>query len=434
MSDELLFRMQTLLAEAKKTVRLSDPIKDINLFSILGMENKEVSAHSAFLYYVLKPFVQKDGKVNDHHLRMFLKKLPLNIPEPDFVDIYREYPTDFGRLDFLILYGKNGKQDAVVIELKIWAGEQPKQIERYREYLKQKGYSTENVLFLTPDERKAETGNATNITLKGCVRDFLLSLSREYEESENPEKYADYTAIIKQYISIIKVLTRDDSFMAYGTELFKDAQDIMVADKLYDAEKNLLGSLIYGLMEGLRGMLVKDGRLDVPFDSPKAIFDPDCEQFSQKYISDYYEKGKKYPALCFVIEDLSTINPEYKLDLPKDTDLYFFVEIDWNMYAGCTLRQKKDNKLNTVPMPESTKKVLEEKQIQHNNTWLTYQYIQCDGMKTISFSDYQKGLLQLLDLSNSEGMSIDPMKIESIAEDIKRVFKEQCELFFDGIE
>ena len=65
---------------------------------------------------------------------------------------------------------------------------------------------------------------------------------------------------------------------------------------------------------------------------------------------------------------------------------------------------------------------------------MTYQYIQCDGMKTISFSDYQKGLLQLLDLSNSEGMSIDPMKIESIAEDIKRVFKEQCELFFDGIE
>ena len=147
MSDELQYRMQTLLADAKKTVRLSNPIKDINLFSILGMENKEVSAHSAFLYYVLKPFVQEDGKVNDHHLRMFLKMLPLNITEPDFVDIYREYPTDFGRLDFLILYGKAGKQDAVVIELKIWAGEQPKQIERYREFLKQKGYSIENILF-----------------------------------------------------------------------------------------------------------------------------------------------------------------------------------------------------------------------------------------------------------------------------------------------
>lgn len=35
------------------------PINDINLFSILNMENKEVSAHSKFLYYIFYRLLMK---------------------------------------------------------------------------------------------------------------------------------------------------------------------------------------------------------------------------------------------------------------------------------------------------------------------------------------------------------------------------------------
>ena len=109
------------------------PINDINLFSILNMENKEVSAHSKFLYYIFLPFIDENGNKDDKNLRELFKQLHPNVAKPDFIDIQQEVVTDFGRLDFLVLYEINGKKDASVIELKIWAQEQPNQISRYKD-------------------------------------------------------------------------------------------------------------------------------------------------------------------------------------------------------------------------------------------------------------------------------------------------------------
>lgn len=86
------------------------PINDINLFSILKMENKEVSAHSEFLYYIFSPFIDDNGVRDDKNLRELFKVLHDNAAVPDFIDIQKEVPTDFGRLDFLIEYETNEKK------------------------------------------------------------------------------------------------------------------------------------------------------------------------------------------------------------------------------------------------------------------------------------------------------------------------------------
>ena len=142
-------RAVELLENAKLLINKRNPITDINLFSILGMETKEVSAHSAFLFYVFKPF-EINGEEDKYNLKVlydFLRTEKSDLPEnPANLNIFREIAFDNGRLDFFITYDN----DAIVIELKIWADEQEDQIERYREYLKGCGYSTDNVFFLTP--------------------------------------------------------------------------------------------------------------------------------------------------------------------------------------------------------------------------------------------------------------------------------------------
>ena len=201
MDEELLKRMQDLLYAAKKELKTTDPIQDVNLFSILGMENKEVSAHSAFLYYVFKPFQKADGSgVDDTHLRMLLEILFPDIKEkPAYVDIFREYATDLGRLDFLIIFDRN----AAVIELKIWAGEQPEQISRYRAFMKKNGYSENNIYFLTPGRRESQTWESYNITLKDDIKPLLIEISKKRKQ-----ELFSYAAIIDQYIAVIDKIVR----------------------------------------------------------------------------------------------------------------------------------------------------------------------------------------------------------------------------------
>ena len=62
--------MKELLETAKelyKNQKKFNPIQDINLFSILGMENKEVAAHSAFLFFIFKPFYTANGERDDRN-------------------------------------------------------------------------------------------------------------------------------------------------------------------------------------------------------------------------------------------------------------------------------------------------------------------------------------------------------------------------------
>ena len=84
----------------------------------MNIENKEVYAHSRFLYYIVSPFIDENSNRDDKNLRELFKQLHPNAAEPEFIDIQQEVVTDFGRLDFLILYETNGKKDASVIELK----------------------------------------------------------------------------------------------------------------------------------------------------------------------------------------------------------------------------------------------------------------------------------------------------------------------------
>ena len=445
MSDELLCRMQKLLAEAKKTVRFSDPIKDINLFSILGMENKEVSAHSVFLYYIFKPFVGQNKETDDWNLKSFLnylresqinKKMIPGIPEePKHMDIYREYVTDEGRLDFLVVFDN----DAAIVELKIWAGEQAGQITRYREYLQKNGFNRDNVFFLTPTGWDSTTGQSVSISLQEMAKETGVFGQIADHRQENQ----DYVLILKQYSNLIKKMTEKGS-MEDLIKVFKTPMDIQAVDKLNDARKIFLATLMEDLLWKIHNYISKDSVLDLGEKYPVMHLNKGAECLQADYIRDFYCSRKSCkPGLCYRVEDrwLEKLKPGLHTLLQKEknvkdktgtSDLYFFVAIEPDLFVGFSPRLQNQNVLDGGFIDDEDMDTLKKV---HENINCTSWYWDWEWVyrnnKKIYFADYQNGILQLLNKRIEDKMEFDEIAIQEIGDAIKSICRKQCEKFFD---
>ncbi|MDA8031236.1 MAG: PD-(D/E)XK nuclease family protein [Pirellulales bacterium] len=129
-----------------------------NIFSVLGREYDEVQTHSRFLAELLNP---KGSHLRGTvFLRLFFgmlrkKNFPQKLPEImdgelKFFDVSAEAGTgDLGRIDILI----ENREKCIVIENKIYAGDQERQLGRYYDYAKGKFGNDENfaVVYLTLD-------------------------------------------------------------------------------------------------------------------------------------------------------------------------------------------------------------------------------------------------------------------------------------------
>lgn len=124
-----------LLAKARGKIELYEAMQKLtggqfNIFSILNCERLEVSTHSAFIYELLNP--KGSHAQGILYLKAFLKDV---LNKPDFnlntVKVERERSIgEAGRLDLVI----ENKEELLIIEMKIDAGDQPKQLRRYDAY------------------------------------------------------------------------------------------------------------------------------------------------------------------------------------------------------------------------------------------------------------------------------------------------------------
>jgi len=102
---------------------------DFNIFSILDIERREVLTHSNMIFSILNP--KGDHKMGDLYLEEFLQIIGISESYQNKKwTIYREYAFDNGRIDFLI----KSSHYSIVIEMKVDAGDQDKQLARYEEY------------------------------------------------------------------------------------------------------------------------------------------------------------------------------------------------------------------------------------------------------------------------------------------------------------
>lgn len=169
MADELLEKFEKIKEQAKILknefeARKLRGINEFNIFSILRSQSDEVRLHSRFIASLLNPLEKHYQK--DLFLRLFLKV----IRKEEFIKFderERKFNTSNASIEVEKSI-KNGRIDIyikisdkhIVIENKIWAGEQPEQIKRYVNEFKNKGYENFLIIYLSPDGKiPNELGN-----------------------------------------------------------------------------------------------------------------------------------------------------------------------------------------------------------------------------------------------------------------------------------
>ena len=147
--------------------------ENFNIFKVLGLSTSEVRLHSAFLAELLNP--NGDHGLGNTFMKAFLDdviKKQVNFSfDSSSAKVYVEYDigkvsTDYkegGRIDLLI-HDKNGQ--TIIIENKIYAGDQPLQLYRYNDYADKHFRGKYILLYLTLDSHlpdKSSIGKESTI-------------------------------------------------------------------------------------------------------------------------------------------------------------------------------------------------------------------------------------------------------------------------------
>ena len=209
-----------------------------NIFSVLDIERDEVNCHSRFLKALLD-YEKPGDKVKDN-LVDFLQ----GVVGVDNVDSFKQgvrVEREKDRIDLRII--TNDKQHAVVIENKIGAGDQAKQLCRYYRTMKDHGYGNVRLLYLTlkgddPSEDSfcgphcEARSHCEAISYRDTLPAWLERCQqRAYDEPGLRESIA-------QYRQLVQKLTGTDfggAYMNQLTELVLEGDNLVLVHDLYEA-------------------------------------------------------------------------------------------------------------------------------------------------------------------------------------------------------
>ena len=184
-----------------------------NVFSVLRSANDEVNLHSRFLHALLDHRKSQDSP--RENLKDFLCCIYKDEQAPNVCPDTATVERERGNVDILIRDTES--KHSLVIENKIWAEDQPRQLQNYAEGQEGHGFDP-HLLYLTPYGREASEESAgglcyKRISYKKHIREWLVSCQkRAYDEPSLRES-------IVQYRRSIGKLTGTDLSEVYMDEL-----------------------------------------------------------------------------------------------------------------------------------------------------------------------------------------------------------------------
>lgn len=295
--------INSLLKEVSSISKKYDKIAEItgerfNLFKILGLQYNEVRTHSAFIGELLNP--KGSHGQGDLFLKLFLsflkdKKIIDALFEMESccveVEKYigtvnKDYPYG-GRIDIII----SNATHAIIIENKIYAGDQPKQLIRYSNYAK-KYYSEESqknyrIFYLTREGEPCKDWDDNNngkyypLSYKD---DILLWLKECLKEAATLPHIRES---LSQYIHLIEYLTNQSTNDNMTTEIaayiLRNSEMIESAYEVSKSIPNMEAILLEKLAEQLKREL-KNINSDYDFnlnknDSKYTYFDLEKDEY-----------------------------------------------------------------------------------------------------------------------------------------------------------
>lgn len=237
-----------------------------NIFNIIGKASDEVNIHTKFLANLLNP--KGDHGCGTDFLKLFLEQVKVNIGKNNLTNTKVHYEYDIGpitedynnggRLDILI---EISKDFAIIIENKIYADDQEKQLLRYYNYAQK--YKKYIIFYLTlhgDEPSNNSTGENDKyweeISYEEHIKTFLESW---LNDNDNKNKTHIYP-IIQQYTQLIDYLT--DNYVSEGEE------------------------------EDIRNLLLKENNIKLAFELQKQIL-PAKKEIFKKLFNTLKEKVKE---------------------------------------------------------------------------------------------------------------------------------------------
>lgn len=107
-----------------------------NIFDVLNVRHRETKLHTPFLVNLLDP--KASHEQGSLFLDLFLSsvlKLETSYYEMESFEIWQEYLSPYGQIDILFTFRIENQLKGIVIENKIYAGDQDQQLTRYYTYL-----------------------------------------------------------------------------------------------------------------------------------------------------------------------------------------------------------------------------------------------------------------------------------------------------------
>jgi hypothetical protein len=197
MLEQLL--QQVIQINRAHAVTAHDERRAFNVFAMLRPEDDEVNLHSRFLFELLNP--QGTHGMGTAFLERFLAQTGLTEFDVTTATVQREYQS----MDIFIA---NASRQAVILENKIYAPDQSKQLQRYFKAVRKEGYRDVTVLYLTlygdaPGEESAGNLDEEIITLsyQTGVRNWLTDCV------EVTASYPTIRETLVQYRRLIEGLT-----------------------------------------------------------------------------------------------------------------------------------------------------------------------------------------------------------------------------------
>ena len=394
--------------EKSKDYLYEDSLR-FNLLSIIEKDRDEAHVHSKVIYNLLSQDWGKKDK--ETFLTLFLKEIGIedeNIYDKNW-EVTREKAFDLdtikGRLDFEI----KSKDCIYIIEMKIDAGDQPEQLIRYQEFVKEQ-HKKYKIFYLTLDGHNASKKSIgeeenleenqkveyTNISFKEEILNWLENCLKLVEGKENK------LACINQYIvSINKILGEKETKIK--DNILKSVKDIKTAITIYQKLNENLQKVLESFFEELNKKL-KNKLKDI---TPKPIY-------NESYIKNYYNYTldkipQDYPGLYIVLDKNKSNNSNHyrfvlKLELsPELTACFGFIKNDDDIKETVPFVYFSQVKKNSSGLYNKCIKgiknlELEDKLIENNKAY--WCYVKNSKSEIINFRDISlsnRALLSLID-------------------------------------
>lgn len=315
----------------RRASRLGNGKKAFNVFDVMAVTTDEVNGHSRFLHHLLSP--KGSHGMGDAFLQAFFKHMPNLEPQPWLKDarVSRELAFEDGRLDLLI---ELSNTCCVVIEVKIFAADQHRQLERYGKFIEQ--WKAENPsasvvreFYLTLDGHEASdysvgSGNVAYECLS-FDENILPWLETCIDLSAQDSRVSE---AIRQYAEIVRRLSKraimDEEMTSIVDKVSASRMNyeaaVQVADSLRFARTRLLEGIFRDIESYLADKLPEGSNLTT-----------DAERVD---VEKYYlrnERKKRCPMLKF------------KLVKEHDRVLAISVALDHRLWVGLTFFKIANN-------------------------------------------------------------------------------------------